>query len=139
MNSSMSSSRLPLIGAEEFEGLLPEFGKPGHWSAGPLANRRGGLPALLVASLDSPRRRPGDLVVVDLSCRGRCPSASFLLVPLPRDFGWVHHAPLARSCGSAVSSSSYSWKVAQLGVVLHGSGGRSWAPLSFGRVVLQPG
>ena len=34
--------------------------------------------------------------------------------------------------------SSYSWKVAQLGAVLCGSVGRSWAPLSSGRVVLQP-
>ena len=29
--------------------------------------------------------------------------------------------------------------MAQLGVVLRGSGGWSWAPLSSGRVVLQPG
>ena len=78
MNSSASSSRLPLFGAEEFEGLLLEFGKPGHCSAGSLANRLGGLPASLVASLDSPRRRPGDLVVVDLSYHGGRPSASFL-------------------------------------------------------------
>ena len=26
-------------GAERFEGLLLELGKPGHWSAGSLANR----------------------------------------------------------------------------------------------------
>jgi len=55
-----------------------------------------------------------------------------LRVPLPRDFGWVHHASLARSCRSAASASSYSWKVVQLGAVLRGSGGRSWAPLSSG-------
>ena len=45
MNSSESSSRQPLPGAEEFEGLPLELGKLGHWSAGSLANRRGGLPA----------------------------------------------------------------------------------------------
>ena len=73
----------PLLGAEEFEGFLLEFGRIGHWSAGSLANRCGWLPASLVASLDSPRRRPGDLVVVDLSYHGGRPSASFLLVPLP--------------------------------------------------------
>ena len=83
MNSSTSSSRQPLPGTEEFEGLLLEFGKPGNWYAGSLANRRGGILASLVASLDSPRHRPGDLVVVDLSCHGGHPSASFLLVPLP--------------------------------------------------------
>ena len=53
VNSSTSSSCQPLLGAEEFEGLLLEFGKPGHWSTGSLANRLEGLPALLVASLDS--------------------------------------------------------------------------------------
>ena len=128
----------PLLGAEEFEGLLLGFGKPCHWSAGSLAYRRGGLPASGGLLGLSPRRRSGDLVVVDLSCRGGLPSASFLRVPLPQDFGWVHHAPLARSCGSAASSSSYSWKVAQLGTVLRGSGGWAWAPFSSGRVVLQP-
>ena len=65
MNSSASSSRQPLPGAEKFEGLLLELGKPGHWSAGSLANRRGGLPASGGLGL-SPRRRVGDLVVVDL-------------------------------------------------------------------------
>ena len=82
----MCSSRLPLTGIEEFEGFLPEFGRIGHWSAGSLANRCGWLPASLVASLDSPRRRPGDLVVVDLSCHEGCPYPPHLLVPLPRDF-----------------------------------------------------
>ena len=139
MNSSVSSSRQSLPGTGEFEGLLLEFGKPGHWSAGPLANRCGGLPASLVASLDYPQRRLGDLVVVDLSYHGGRPSAFFLRLPLPQDLRRVHHASSTRSCGSAASSSSYSWKVAQLGVVPRGSGGRSWAPLSSGRVVLQPG
>jgi hypothetical protein len=127
MNSSTSSSLQPLPGAEEFEGLLLEFGKPVHWSVGSFANRRGGLPAsgcLLGLFL---RCQLGDLVVVDLSCRGGRPSAS-LRVLLPRDFGQVHHALLARS-----------WKMAQLGAVLRGSGRWSWAPLSSGRVVLQPG
>ena len=140
MNTSTCSSRLPLTGIEEFEGFLPEFGRIGHWSTGSLANWCGWLPASLVASLDSPRCRPGDLVVVeDLSFHGGRPSASFLLVPLPRDFGWVHHVPLTWSCGAAASSSSSNWKAAQLGAVLRGSGGRSWAPLSSGTVVVQPG
>ena len=112
MNTSMCSSRLSLTGADEFEGFLPEFGMPGHWPAGSLANRRGGLPASLIASLNSPRRRPGDLVVVDLSHHRGCPYPSHLLVPLPRGFGWVHHAALARSCGHAASSSSSNWKAA---------------------------
>ena len=43
MNSSTSSSRQPLPGAEEFEGLLLELGKPGHWPARSLAYLRGGL------------------------------------------------------------------------------------------------
>ena len=86
MNTSTCSSRQPLSGAEECEGCLLEFGRPGHWSAGSLVNRCGGLPALLVAFLISPRRRPGDLVVVDLSCHGGCSYPSHLLVPLPRDF-----------------------------------------------------
>ena len=130
-NSPTSSSRQPLPDAEEFEGLPLELGKPGHWFAGSLANRRGGLSASggLLGLLSAPARRLGG--GVDPPCRGGCPSAS-LRLPLPRDFGWVHHASLARSCGSAASSSSYSWKVAQLGAVLRGSGGRSWAPLSSG-------
>ena len=78
MNSSTSSSCLPLLGVKEFEGFLLEFGKPGHWSAGSLANRLEGLPSSLVASLGSPRRRFGGLEVVDLSCHGGGPSASFL-------------------------------------------------------------
>ena len=139
VNSSTSSSRQPPLGAEEFEGLLLEFGKPGHWPAGSLANRRGGLPASGGHLGLSPRRRFEDLVVVDLSCHGGRPSASFLLVPLPRDFGWVHHALLTRSRRSTASSSSFNWKAAQLGAVLCGSGGWSWALLSSGRVVLQPG
>ena len=53
--------------AEEFEGLLLEFGKPGYWSAGSLANRRGGLPASGGLLGLFPRHRLGDLVVVDLS------------------------------------------------------------------------
>ena len=46
-------------GAEEFEGLLLELGKPGHWSAGSLANRRGGLPASggLLGLPSAPARR----------------------------------------------------------------------------------
>jgi len=139
MNSSTSSSRQPLPGAEEFEGLLLEFGKPGHWSAGSLANQLGGIPVSLVASLDFPRRRPGDLVVVDLSCHGGCPYPSHLLVPLPRDFWWVHHALLTRSCRPAASSSSSIWKEAQFGTALCGSGGRSRVPLSVDRVVLHSG
>ena len=119
------ASHQPLLGAEEFEGLLLEFEKPVHWSTGSLAYRRGGLPASGGLLGLSPRRRSGDLVVVDLSGRGGRPSASFLRVSFPRDFGWVHHVSLARSCGSAASSSSYSWKVAHLGTVLRGSGGRS--------------
>jgi hypothetical protein len=137
--TSMCSSRQLLSGAEECEGCLPEFGKPGHWSAGSLANWHGGLPALLVAFLISPRRRPGDLVVMDLTYHGGCPYPSHLLVPLPRDFRWVHHAPLVRSYGPAASSSSYIWKAAQFGTALCGSGGRSRVPLSVGRVVLHPG
>ena len=67
MNSPTSSSRQPLPGAEEYEGLLLELGKPGHWSASSLANRRGGLPASGGLLGLFPRRRLGDLVVVDLS------------------------------------------------------------------------
>ena len=67
MNSSTSSSRQPPLGAEEFEGLLLEFGKPGHWSAGSLVNRPGGLPASGGLLGLFPRRHLGDLVVVDLS------------------------------------------------------------------------
>ena len=118
---------------------MPEFGRLGHWSADSLANQRGGLRALLAAFLISPRHWPGDLVVVDLSHHRGCSYPSHLLVPLPQDFGWVHHVPLARSWGPAASSSSSIWKVAQLGTVLRGSGGRSWIPLSVGRVVLHPG
>ena len=86
MNSSMSSSRLPLFGAEEFEGLLLEFGKTGHWSTGSLDNRLGGLPASLVASLVSPRRRPGVLAVVDLSCHGGSPFCVLLVGAAPPRF-----------------------------------------------------
>ena len=106
MNTSACSSCLPLTGAKEFEGFLPEFGRTGHWSTGSLANWCGWLPASLVASLNSPRRRPGDLVVVDLSHHRGCPYPSHLLVPLSRDFGWVHHVPLAQCYGPAASSSS---------------------------------
>ena len=139
MNLSMSSSRTPLFGAEEFEGLLLEFGKPGHWSAGSLANRRGGLPASggLLGLPSAPARRLNG--GVDLPCHGGRPSVSFLRLPLPRDLGWAPHASLTRSRGSAASSSSYSWKAAQLGAVLCGSRGRLWAPRSSGRVVLQRG
>ena len=139
MNLTASSCRRPPPDAEEFEGLLLEFGKPGHWSAGSLANQRGGFPASggLLGLLSAPARRLGG--GVDPPCRGGCPSTSFLRLPLPRDLGWAPHASSTRSRGSAASSSSYSWKAAQLGTVLHGSGGRSRAPLSSGRVVLQPG
>ena len=139
MNSSTSSSRQLLPGTEEFEGLLLELGKLGHWSASSLANRQGGLPAsggLLGLPLAPARRPDGG---VDLPCHGGRPSVSFLRLSLPRDLGWAPHASLTRSRGSAASSSSYSWKAAQLGAVLHGSGGRSRAPISSGRVVLQPG
>ena len=138
MNSPTSSSRQPLLGADKSEGLLLELGKPGHWSAGPLANRRGGLPASggLLRLLSAPARRPGG--GVDLPCHGGRPSASFLRLPIPRDLGWAPHALSTRSRGSAASSSSYSWKAAQLGAVLRDSRGRSRAPLSSGRVVLQP-
>ena len=77
------ASRQPLLSAEEFEGLLLEFGKPGHWSAGSLAYRGGGLPASGGLLGLSPRCQFGDLVVVDLSCHGGRPSPSFLRVPLP--------------------------------------------------------
>ena len=111
MNSPTSSCCRPLPGAEEFEGLPLELGKPGHWSAGSLANRRGGLPASggLLGLLSAPARRLGG--GVDPPCRGGCPSAS-LRLPLPRDLGWAPHASLTRSRGSAASSSSYSWKAA---------------------------
>ena len=97
MNSPTSSCRRPLPDAEEFEGLLLELGKPGHWSAGSLANRRGGLPASggLLGLLSAPARRLGG--GVDPPCRGGCPSASFLRLPLPRDLGW---APPASSTWS---------------------------------------
>ena len=98
----------------------------------------GGHPALLGIFLVSPWGWPGDPVVVDLTCHGGCPCPSHLLVPLPRDFWWVHHATLARSYGPAASSSSYIWKVAQFGTALSGSGGRSRFPRSVGRVVLHP-
>ena len=139
MNSPTSSSRQPLSGADKSEGLLLELGKPGHWSASSLANRRLGLPAsggLLGLPSASARRLGGG---ADLPCHGGRPSASFLRLPLPRDLGWAPHASSTRSRGSAASSSSYSWKAAQLGAVLCGSGGRSWAPRSSGRVVLQLG
>ena len=139
LNSPTSSSRQQLPDAEEFEGLLLELGKPGHWSAGSLANRRGGLPASggILELLTVPARRLGG--GVDPPCPGGCPSASFLRLPLPRDLGWAPHASSTRSRGSAASSSSYSWKAAQLGAVLCGSRGRSRVPRSSGRVVLQPG
>ena len=138
MNSPTSSSRQPLPGADKSEGLMLQLGKLGHWSAGSLSNQRGGLPASggLLGLLSAPARRPGG--GVDLPCHGGHPSASFLRLPLPRDLGWAPHAPVTRSRRSAASSSSYSWKAAQLGAVLRGSGGRSRAPLSSGRVVLQP-
>jgi len=130
MNSPTSSCRRPLPDAEEFEGLLLELGKPGHWSADSLANRQGGLPASggLLGLLSAPARRLGG--GADLPCRGGCPSASFSRLPLPRDLGWAPHASLTRSRGSATSSSSYSLKAAQLGAVLCGSRGRSWASFS---------
>jgi len=61
MNSPASSCRRPLLGAEESECLLQEFGEPGHWSACSLANRRGGLPASgsLLGLLSAPTRRLG--------------------------------------------------------------------------------
>ena len=61
MYLSTSSSRQPLPDAEEFEGLLLELGKPGHWSASSLANRRGGLPASggLLGLLSAPAQRLG--------------------------------------------------------------------------------
>ena len=62
-----------------------------------------------------------------------------MLVPLPRDLGWVHPALLARSCGPAASFSSSIRKVAQFGTAFCGIGGRSRVPLSVGRVVLHPG
>lgn len=138
MNSPTSSSRQLLPGTDKSEGLLLELGKPGHWSAGSLANRRGGLPASggLLGLPSAPARRLGG---VDLPCHGGRPSSSFLRLPLPRDLGWAPHTSLTWSRGSTASSSSYSWKAAQLGAVLCGSGGRSWAPRSSGRVVLQPG
>jgi len=139
MNSPTSSSRQPLPGADKSEGLMLQLGKLGHWSAGSLANRRGGLPASggLLGLPSAPARTLNG--GVDLPCHGGRPSASFLRLPLPRDLGWAPHASLMRSRGSAASSSSYSWKAAQLGAVLCGSGGRSWAPHSSSRVVLQPG
>ena len=73
MNLSTSSSRQPLPDAEEFEGLLLELGKPGHCSAGSLANRRGGLPAsggLLGLFLALARRLGGGAA---LPCRGVVP------------------------------------------------------------------
>ena len=138
MNSPTSSSRQPLPGADKSEDLLLELGKPGHWSAGSLANRRGGLPASggLLGLLSAPARRPGG--GVDLPCHGSRPSASFLRLPFPRDLGWAPHASSTRSRGSAASSSSYSWKAVQLGAVLRGSRGWSRAPFSSGRVVLRP-
>ena len=135
MNSTASSCRQPLPDAEEFEGLPLELGKPGHWSTCSLANRRGGLPAsgVLLGLLSAPAQRLGG--GVDLPCRGGCPSASFLRLPLPRYLGWASHASSTQSRKSAASSSSYGWKAAQLTAVLRGSGGRSRAPLSSGRVV----
>ena len=123
MNSLVSSYHRPLPGVEEFEGMLQEFGKLGHWSTCSLANRRGGLPASggHLGLLSAPARKLGG--GVDPPCRGGCPSASFLRLPLPRDLGWAPHASLTRSRGSAASTSSYSWKAAQLSVVLCGSGG----------------
>jgi len=75
MDSPASSCRRPLLGAEESEGLLQEFGEPGHWSACSLANRRGGLPASgsLLGLLSAPTRRLGGGVT--LPCRGGTPSA----------------------------------------------------------------
>jgi len=139
MNSPTSLSRRPLSDAEEFEGLLLELGKPGHWSVDSLANRRGGLPASggLFGLLPAPARRLGGGVA--LPCRGGRPSASFLRLPLPRDPGWASHASSTRSCRSAASSSSHGWKAAQLSAVPRGSRGRFRAPLSSGRVALQPG
>ena len=75
MNLPASSCRRPLLGAEEFEGLVQEFGEPGHWSACSLANRRGGLPASsgLLGLLAALTRRLGGGVT--LPCRGGTPSA----------------------------------------------------------------
>ena len=75
MNSPTSSSRQPLPGADKSEDLMLELGKPGHWSAGSLANRRGGLPASggLLGLLSAPARRLGGGVA--LPCRGGRPSA----------------------------------------------------------------
>ena len=139
MNSLTSSCRRPLPDAEEFKGLPLELGKPGHWTAGSLGNRRGGLPASggLLGLLSAPAQRLGG--GVDRPCHGGRPSASFLRLPLPRDLGWAPHASSTRSRRSAASSSSYGWNAAQLSAVLRGSGGRPRAPLSSGRVVLQPG
>ena len=102
MNSPTSSCRRPLPDAEEFEGLPLELGKPGHWSAGSLANRRGetpgfwwppwtplgagsetwwwcgpslpwGLPLyVLLAAAAPPRSRVGTSRVVDAEPRIRC-------------------------------------------------------------------
>ena len=75
MNSLVSSCHRPLPGVEEFEGMLQEFGKPGHWSTCSLANRRGGLPASggHLGLLSAPTRRLGGGVT--LPCRGGTPSA----------------------------------------------------------------
>ena len=139
MNSPTSSSRQPLVGADKSKGLLLELGKPGHWSASSLANRRGGLSAFggLLGLLTAPARRLGGGVA--LPCRGGRPSASFLRLPLPRDPGWASHASSTRSRRSAASSSNL-W--------LEGCTTQCCAPwqwgtvksscLSSGRVVLPP-
>ena len=126
--TSLCSPLQPLTGTEECEGCLPELGKPGHWSACSLANRRAW----------GRRGRLASLVAVDLTCHGGCPCLSHLLVPLPRGFGWVHHAALVRSCGPVASSSNSIWKAVRFGTVLGGSGGQTGVPRSAGRVVLCP-
>ena len=136
--TSLCSSLQPLAGAKECEGFLLELGKPGHCSACSLANQAGVCHDSLVAFLVSPWCRSSDPVAVNLTCHGGCPCPSHLLVPLPRGFGWVHHAALARSCGPVASSSSSIWKAVQFGTALSCSGGWTGAPLSIGRVVLHP-
>jgi len=136
--TSLCSPLQPLAKAGECEGFLPELGKPGHCSACSLANQAGVCHDSLVAFLVSPWCRSSDPVPVNLTCHGGCPCPSHLLVPLPRGFGWVHHAALVRSCGPVASSSNSIWKAVRFGTVLGGSGGQTGVPRSAGRVVLCP-
>ena len=115
---SLCSPLQPPAGAEECVGYLPELGKPGHYSACPLAKQAGVCHASLVAFLVFPWCRSGDSVAVNLTCHEGYTCPSHPLVRLLRGFGWLHQTALAWSCGPATSSSNSIQEAAWFGTAL---------------------